>query len=125
MIKIFLLFLILIIIIIKINNEYFTTCNFNPFGDTLSNCKDKCNDTIDCNSSICKKICENCDDKRRCKWYDDSCSFDISKEIEPMESYNKCLERCSKKTNCNTVSCIEKCKSCKDNKMHVAITHYS
>lgn len=116
MIHLFIILLILLLIfLVQTKTEVFTnTCNFNPFGKTLSECKDKCNDTIDCNSKVCNKICEDCNDKKRCNWYDNSCTFETTNEVEPMESYDLCLKRCSKRTNCDVDSCITKCKNCRD-----------
>jgi len=47
-------------------------CKFYPKGSNQDNCESLCNksNSLDCNTSICKKICEGCKDMVSCQWLD-------------------------------------------------------
>ena len=65
----------------QINNNYINACKFNPMGDTIYDCQQKCISNK-CSEIECKQLCENCENLN-CKWNVKDFNFNNRLKPEP------------------------------------------
>ena len=50
-------------------NKTLNICKFDPEGETVSDCIDRCSLLDTCDVDKCSQICAACIDPVKCKWY--------------------------------------------------------
>ena len=89
-------------------------CKFIPAGDTLAKCSELCADKPNCNESICKNLCNNCDDEKYCAWLKEPEEDKTCKFVPYGPSKTMCINTCSKEKNCDYLNCQKICLNCQD-----------